>query len=164
MNIMIYLDSQLRSEAIYRLLTRSRCDRLVVSGRSHADGFTPDVLLVDITMLTHDLLARYPQAKAFLIDDAGIQPERLCAALLSYTMHGILTLHAGLQQVWIENGSVKALRHDAGAIPKAGRRKQFGRLPRVAQQTALRLTLPQRTVKVHPNTTFKSSRSPTGES
>jgi len=127
MNIMIHLDSQPISEAIYRLLMRSGCDDVVVSGRFPANGFTPQVLLVDITTLTHDLLARYPQTKALLIDDPGIEPGRLCATLLFYRMHGILPPHAGLQQVWIDNGSVKALRHDAGAIPikasKAGSRR-----------------------------------------
>ncbi len=97
---------------------------MVVSGRSPTNGFTLHVLLVDITTLTQDLLARYPQAKAFLIDDAGIGPEGLCATLLSYTMHGVLPPHAGLQQVWIDNGSVKALRHDAGAISKTRRRRK----------------------------------------
>ena len=123
MNIMIHLDSHPTSEAIYQLLIMNGYDDVVVGGGSPTNGFTPHVLLVDITTLTHDLLARYPQATAFLIDDAGIEPEGLCATLLSYTMHGVLSPHAGLQQVWMDNGSVKASRHDAGAISKTGRRK-----------------------------------------
>ena len=123
MGIMIHLDNHLISETIYQALITNAYDDVVVDGRYPTGGFTPDVLLVDITTLTHDLLAQYPQARAFLIDNAGIEPEGLCAALLSYTMHGVLTPHAGLQQVWIDNGSVKALRHDPGAISKTVRRK-----------------------------------------
>lgn len=117
MNIMIHLDNHLVSETIYQLLIMNGYDDVVVGGGSPTNGFTPHVLLVDIATLTHDLLARYPQTKALLIDDPGIEPRRLCATLLSYRMHGILPPHAGLQQVWIDNGSVKALRHDTGAIP-----------------------------------------------
>ena len=121
MNILIHLDNQLISDAIYQLLMRSGYDDVVVSGRSPANGFTPHVLLVDITTLTHDLLARYPQATAFLIDDAGTEPEKLCAALLSYRMHGAFSPHAGLQQVWIDNGSVKTVLYDTGALSKTGK-------------------------------------------
>ena len=116
MHIMIHLDNHLIAETISQLLITNGYDDVVVSGGSPSNGFTPDVLLVDITTLTHDLLVQYPQAKAFLIDDTGIGPEGLCATLLSYTMHRILTPHAGLQQVWIDNGSVKALVQDTGVI------------------------------------------------
>jgi hypothetical protein len=123
MNIMIHLGNQLMSEAIYQLLIRNGYDDVVASGRSSANGFTPHVLLVDITTLTYDLLAQYPQAKAFLIDDADIEAEKLYATLGSYKIGGTLSSHAGLQQVWVESGSVKASLHDTGAISKTGRRK-----------------------------------------
>ena len=120
MNIMIHLESDLMSKAIYKLLITNAYADVVVGGRCPANGFTPDVLLVDITSLTHDLLAQYPQAKALLIDATGIEPEKLCATLLSHRMHGTFFPHAGLQQVWIDNGSVKALLHDTGVLSKTG--------------------------------------------
>ena len=156
MHIMIHLDNHLISETIYQLLITNGYDDVVVSGRSSTNGFTPHVLLVDIATLTHDLLVQYPQAKAFLIDDADMEPEKLCATLLSYTMHGVLTPHAGLQQVWIDNGSVKALRHDAGAISKTGRRKPSNTAPRVERQADYPgLTLSEPTVKAHLDTIFR---------
>ena len=121
MTILIDLGSQLMSEAIYQLLVTNGYDDVVVGGGSPNNGFTPDVLLVDVAMLTHDLLAQYPQAKALLIDDAGIEPEKLCATLLSYRMHGTFSPDAGLQQVWIDKGSVKALLQDTGALSKTGK-------------------------------------------
>jgi hypothetical protein len=121
-NIMIHLESDLISKAIHQLFITNAYDDVVVDGRSPANGFTPEVLLVDISTVTRDLLARDPRAKALLIDDAGREPEQLCAALLSYRMTGAIPPHAGLHQVWIENGSVKAVRHDTGALSQA--RKQ----------------------------------------
>jgi hypothetical protein len=121
MNIMIHLESDLISKTIYQLLITNAYDDVVVGARCPANRFTPDVLLVDITTLTHDLLAQYPQAKTFLIDDTGIEPEKLCATLLSYRMHGTFSPHGGLQQVWIDNGSVRALLHDTGALSKTGK-------------------------------------------
>ena len=106
MNIMISLNSDLDSEVVYQFLTMNGYNDVVVCGRSSAGGFAPQVLLVDITTLTYDFLAQYPQAKAFLIDDIGTEAEKLCATLGSCKTGGILPSHAGLRQVWIDNGSV----------------------------------------------------------
>lgn len=168
MTILIDLDNQVMAGAICQLLTANGHDDVVVSGKSPTDGISPRVLLVDISTLTYDLLARYPQARAFLIDEAAIEPEKLCAALLLYTIHGVLSLHAGLQQVWIDNGSVKALRHDAGTISRpvkvngiTGREQQI-----IAcicrglsdKEIAQRLTLSERTMKSHLSRIFSKFR------
>ena len=109
MTILINLDNRLMAESIYQFLMGHGHDAVMVNEAFPASGVSPDVLLVDITMLTYDTLARCPQAKAFLVDDRPVQPWKLYAALLSYRRHGILPPHAGLQQVRIKHGSVGAL-------------------------------------------------------
>ncbi len=132
MTIAIHLGSQLMSEAIQQLLARSGYDTVVVSERFPTKGFNPDVLLVDITTLRQDLLAQYPEAKVLLIN-TGIEPDKLCATLLSFRIHGVLSTHTELHlfkkaltainegQIWIDNGTVKALLHDSGNISQKGR-------------------------------------------
>ena len=118
-HIAIHLSNQLIAEAIYQLLVTNGYDNVVVDGRCPAN-VAPDVLLVDISTLTHDLLARYPTAKVLLMDMA-LEPDRLCVTLLSYRIHGVLSSYAQLRQFkkaltavsegkfWIDNGAVKTL-------------------------------------------------------
>ena len=127
MHIGIHLSNHLMAEAIYQVLVKNGYDHVVTSGRSPTSGFTPDVLLVDIATLTQDLLAQYPEAKVLLFD-TGIEPEKLCATLLSYRIHGILSPHTELHlfkkalkvvsegQIWIDNSSVKAVLQDKGIV------------------------------------------------
>ncbi|HUJ90302.1 MAG TPA: response regulator transcription factor [Syntrophorhabdales bacterium] len=127
MHIGIHLSNHLMAEAIYQVLVKNGYDDVVTSGRSPTSGFTPDVLLVDIATLTQDLLAQYPEAKVLLFD-TGIEPEKLCATLLSYRIHGILSPHTEIHlfkkalkvvsegQIWIDNSSVKAVLHDKGMV------------------------------------------------
>ena len=132
MTILIHLGNQLMAEAIYQLLITNGHDDVVVSGRSPANGFTPGVLLVDTTTLSRGLLAQYPDAKILLID-TGMETEKLCAILRSYRIHGVLSPRTELQllkkalkrvsegEVWIDNGQVKALLQDTGAISRPGK-------------------------------------------
>jgi LuxR family transcriptional regulator, positive regulator of biofilm formation len=176
MTILIDLGSQLMSEAIYQFLMANGYDNVVVSGRSPADGFTPQVILVDITTVRHTLLSRYPEAKVLLID-SGIEPEKLLATLLSHTVHGMLSSHTELHllkkalkaitegQIWIDNESVKALLQDTGALSKTGKINGItGREQEIIacvsqglsnKQIAGRLLLSENTVKTHLNTIFK---------
>ena len=80
MHIGIHFGNHLMAEAIYQLLVKNGYDHVVTSESSN--GFTPHVLLVDITTLKHDLLARYHEAKVLLID-TGMEADKLCATLLS---------------------------------------------------------------------------------
>src|SRR5512135_935591 len=120
MNIFVDLGNRMIAEAVSQLLLKIGYPNVATSGKPPTNGFIPDMLLVDITTLRHELLTRYPEAKVLLMD-TGIEKEKLYATLLSYKIHGVLSptmeLHlfkkalaavrAG--EIWIDNGSVKAL-------------------------------------------------------
>lgn len=176
MTILIDLGSQLMSEAIYQFLMANGYDNVVVSGRSPADGFTPQVILVDITTVRHTLLSRYPEAKVLLID-TGVESEKLLAALLSHPIQGLLSTRTEMPllkkalkaiaegQIWIDNELVKALLQDTGALSKTGKINGIsGREQEIIacvsqglsnKQIAGRLALSENTVKAHLNTIFK---------
>jgi len=134
MTIFINLGNQLMEQALSQLLEKNKDDHVVTSRRCPANGFIPDVLLVDSTTLRHELLARYPEAKVLLID-TGIELENLPAMLLSYRVHGILSSTTEFHlfkkalkvvsegQAWIDNGSVKALFHHPGTTQTRGNKR-----------------------------------------
>ncbi len=176
MTILIDLGSQLMSEAIHQFLMANGYDNVVVSGRSPAGGFTPQVILVDITTVRHTLLSRYPEAKVLLID-TGVESEKLLAALLSHPIQGLLSTRTEMPllkkalkaitegQIWIDNELVKALLQDTGALSKTGKINGIsGREQEIIacvsqglsnKQIAGRLELSENTVKAHLNTIFK---------
>jgi DNA-binding NarL/FixJ family response regulator len=161
------------AEAVYQLLVTNGYDDVLVSGRSPANGVAPDVLLVDIATLSHGLLAQYSEAKVLLID-TGIEQDKLCATLLSYRIHGILSprtefhlfkkaLEAvGKGQIWIDNESVKAVLHDREIISRTGHIS--GREQEIIHcacqglsnnEIGQRLALSPHTVKAHLNRIFR---------
>ena len=185
MNIGIHFGNHLMAEAIHQLLVTNGYDAVVASGRSPGNGFTPHVLLVDITALKHDLLTRYPDAKVLLMD-TGTEPDKLCATLLSYRIHGVLPTDTDLPlfkkalaaigegKLWIDNGTVKALLHDAGNISPKGKISHItSREQEIIEcicqglsnkEIAQRLILSPHTVNSHLNTSSGSSTSPSGQS
>ena len=92
MNIAVHLANRLISQAVCQLLLKMGNAKVATSGKRPAKGFIPDVLLVDIATLGQELLTRYPTAKVLFID-TGIPREKLCATLLSYRVHGVLSLN-----------------------------------------------------------------------
>jgi len=176
MNIVVNLGNRMIAEAICQLLLKLGDANVVLSGKPSANGSSPDVLLVDIGTLTHDLLTRYPEAKVLLMD-SGIEKDKLCATLLSYRIHGVLSPDMELHllkkalatvregHIWIDNGSVKALFHDTGAISKVGKTSHVSDREQeiiefVCQglsnrEIAQRLTLSEHTVKAHLNRIFR---------
>jgi DNA-binding NarL/FixJ family response regulator len=174
MTILIDLGNQLMAEAIYQLLITNGYDG-VVCGRPPANGFTPGVLLVDTTTLSHGLLAQYPDAKILLID-TGMETEKLCATLRSYRIHGVLSPRTELQllkkalkavtqgEVWIDNELVKASFRDTGAFSRPGKINGITNREQEIiacicrglsnKEIAQRLTLSEHTVKSHLNRIF----------
>jgi DNA-binding NarL/FixJ family response regulator len=164
------------SEAIYQLLVTNGYGDVVVKGRSQTNGFTPHVLLVDVTTVRQTPIVQCPGAKVLLID-TGIEPEKLFTTLLSHAVHGILSPHAELHlfkraltavtggQIWIDNKAVKALLDDTGAISKKGRISRISDrereiIKRVCEglsnrEIAQSLALSQCTVKTHLNNIFR---------
>ena len=173
MHVGIHLSNHLMAEALYQLLVKYGYDHVVTIERSPTNGLTPDVLLVDITTLSHGLLTQYPEAKVLLID-TGIEQDKLCATLLSYRIHGILSprtefhlfkkaLEAvGKGQIWIDNESVKAVLHDREIVSQTGHIS--GREQEIIDcacqglsnnEIGQRLALSPHTVKAHLNRIFR---------
>ena len=172
MIILLHLGNQLMAEAIYQLLIANGYDDVVMSGRSPTNEPPPDVLFVDMTTLSHDLLAQYPHAKVLLID-TGMETEKLCAILRSYRIHGVLSPRTELQllkkalktvtqgEVWIDNALVKASLQDTGAISRSGKINGITNREQeiiacicrglTNKEIAKRLTLSEHTVKSHLN-------------
>ena len=162
------------AEAVSQLLLKIGYANVVTRGKPPTNGFIPDVLLVDITTLRHDLLARYPQAKVLLMD-TGIEKEKLYATLLSYTIHGVLSPHTELHlfkkalaavragETWIDNGSVKALFRQASST--MGKTSHISDREKEViecvyqglsnQEIARRHALSPNTVKAHLNRIFR---------
>jgi len=176
MHIFVDLSNHMIAEAVHQLLVKIGYGHVTTSGKPPANGSSPDMLFVDSATLTHELLTRYPGAKVLLMD-TGMEKEKLYATLLSHKIHGVLSptmelhllkkaldaVHEG--QIWIDNGSVKALLHDSGAIPKVGKTshvsdREWEIIDFICQglsnkEIAGKLTLSEHTVKAHLNRIFR---------
>jgi DNA-binding NarL/FixJ family response regulator len=176
MNILIHLGNHLISEAISQLLVKNGYESVVTGGSPRSAGYKPDILMVDIHTIDQQILARYPDAKVFLID-TGLEKERIIAALLSYKIHGVLSPRTELDllkkaltvvsqgQIWVDNSTIMAFLHDSGALSKTGRigaitLREKEIIDYVCQgfsnnEIADTLNLSKHTVKAHLNRIFK---------
>ena len=172
MTIAIRLSSQLIAQALCEFLLKSGYT-VVTEGKPPSKDSAANILLVDIQTLSHDLVREYPDAKILLID-TGVEQDKLCATLLSYRIHGVLSPHTEFHlfekaltavsegQVWIDNGSVKTMLHDRQILsPTAlisGREREI--VECICQglsnnEIARKLALSPHTVKAHLNRIFK---------
>jgi DNA-binding NarL/FixJ family response regulator len=131
MKILIHLSNHLISETIHQLLVGNGYENVIISWSPLTNGVTPDILLVDIRSLDHNLLVRHPKAKILLMD-TGIGPEKIIPILLSHKIHGVLSPHTELHlfkkalkvvsegQFWIDNALTKALLHDWRIFSRTG--------------------------------------------
>ena len=172
MTIAIRLSNQLIAQALCGLLLKSGYT-VAVDGKPSSKDSAANILLVDIHTLGHDLVREYSDAKILLID-TGIEQDKLCATLLSYKIHGILSPHMELDlfkkalkavsegQVWVDNGSVKAILHNrqilSPAAPISAREREI--VECICQglsnnEIARKLALSPNTVKAHLNRIYK---------
>ncbi|MGD0235336.1 MAG: response regulator transcription factor [Syntrophorhabdales bacterium] len=173
--IAIHLSNQLIAQALCELLLKSGYT-VVMEEEPSSKDFAANVLLVDIHTLGHDLVRKYSDAKILLID-TGIEQDKLCATLLSYRIHGVLSPHTEFHlfkkalkavsegQIWIDNGSVKAMLHNpqifSPTSPISGREREI--VECICQglsnnEIARRLALSPNTVKAHLNRIYKKMK------
>ncbi|OPY69731.1 MAG: Transcriptional regulatory protein ComA [Syntrophorhabdaceae bacterium PtaU1.Bin034] len=185
MNVLVKLSSYLVSEGINNLLlSNGHQGQVVIHQKSIPDGFVPDVILVDISSISQSLFAGFPTSKVLLID-TGVEKERIIAALLSYPIHGVLSLDTEVDlfkkalqvvnegQIWVDNNTLKAFLRQNTATPVSvktdsvtEREKEI--IDFVCQgytnrEIASTLSLSEHTIKAHLNRIFRkyntSSRS-----
>ncbi len=185
MNVLVSLSSYLLSEGIKDLLLRNGHEgAAAVRNESVGAGFVPDVILVDITSIRENLSARYPASKVLLID-TGVENEKIVQALLSYQIHGVLSVdtqiplfNKALQvvtdgQIWVDNKTLKAFLRQGTSAPAAPRGEGVTQREKeiidlvcrgcTNREIAVSLSLSEHTIKAHLNRIFRkcnaSSRS-----
>ncbi len=147
-------------------------------------GFVPDVILVDIASITENLGTRYPASKVLLVD-TGVEKEKIVQALLSYQIHGVLSVdteiplfNKALQvvadgQIWVDNSTLKAFLRQGTSAPAALKGDGVTEREReiidlvcrgcTNREIATSLSLSEHTIKAHLNRIFRkcnaSSRS-----
>jgi len=176
MTVAVHLADRLVRQTLSQFLLKMGNVRMVATDTRSANGVAPDVLLVDSASLRQELLIRHPAAKILLLD-TGIPREKLCATLLAYRIHGVVSLNTGSHNVkkalqalgtgqsWSYHGSVKTYLTDTVTIVTEGKvngitDRQQEIVQRVCQglsngEIAQQFGLSENTVKSHLNRIFK---------
>ncbi len=185
MNVMVCLSNNIVSEGINSLLVNNGHHGMVVTNTKPLPGnFVPNVILVDINSINQNVFDAYPNAKILLID-TGVEKERIVTALLTYPIHGVLSVETELSlfkkalqvvnegQIWVDNKTLKAfLRQGPVAQPAVKTDNVTGREREIIdfvcrgytnREIASSLSLSEHTIKAHLNRIFRkfnaSSRS-----
>jgi DNA-binding NarL/FixJ family response regulator len=185
MNILLVFNSYLIAEALCDILRKAMDgNHIHVSGNKDTGSFKPDIIISDIGNIDHEILSRYHKAKVLLLD-TGLKHPDIIATLLSYRIHGVLSLNTDLHllkkaikvvtegEIWIDNKTIKEFLHNTGLMSKPDRiagltEKEKMIVTHVCQgcrnkDIASNLSMSEQTVKVHLNRIFRkfnvSSRS-----
>jgi len=180
MKILICLSNVLLGEALRELLARNVPGWQIVAAKDFcmADGFQPDMVMVDARNLTQDPMPRCPEAKIILID-TGLEPDEVINLLLTYRLDGVIDRHTDVAlfkkalkaivagHIWIDSGKIRTILNQA--VP-SGKNHQAESLSRKEQEIvmlvsqglrnqdiAARLYISEQTVKTHIRSIFKKA-------
>jgi DNA-binding NarL/FixJ family response regulator len=143
-----------------------------------ADGFQPDMVMVDARNLTQDPMPRCPEAKIILID-TGLELDEVINLLLTYRLDGVIDRHTDVAlfkkalkaivagQLWIDNGKMRAILDQAKPQGKNHQAESLSRKEQEIvmlvsqglrnQDIAARLYISEQTVKTHIRSIFKKA-------
>ena len=177
MTILISLSSMLLGEALALLLQQEFPEETILTtGHTDTAVETPDLLLVDVGVLSKELTARWPSAKIVLLD-TGLEEERMVSLLLSQRLDGIIAQDTDISlfrravsviqngQIWIDNGKLKALlNHIEGTVknrqPEQLSRKEQQIIKLISEghrnrEIAAMLFISEQTMKTHISRIFR---------
>jgi DNA-binding NarL/FixJ family response regulator len=179
MQVIIMLSSMLLCEALSKLLS-SEAEGYRVVATNNADevgNFIPDIIIVDKSTLTLNLLPeRWPEAKVILLD-TGLEEEEIITFILNHRLDGIIKTSCRLGlfkkalqavdegQVWIDNSRMKTILKHAESLSTSQQEQGLSKKERevimlIAQglrnrEIAGTLSISEETVKSHISRIFR---------
>jgi DNA-binding NarL/FixJ family response regulator len=179
MQVIIMLSSLLLCEALSKLLS-SEAEGYRVVATNNADevgNFIPDIIIVDKSTLTLNLLPeRWPEAKVILLD-TGLEEEEIITFILNHRLDGIIKTSCRLGlfkkalqavdegQIWIDNSRMKTILKHAESLSTSQQEQGLSKKERevvmlIAQglrnrEIAGTLSISEETVKSHISRIFR---------
>jgi DNA-binding NarL/FixJ family response regulator len=179
MQVIIMLSSMLLCEALSKLLSNeAEGYRVVATNNADEVGnFIPDIIIVDKSTLTLNLLPeRWPEAKVILLD-TGLEEEEIITFILNHRLDGIIKTSCRLGlfkkalqavdegQVWIDNSRMKTILKHAESLSTSQQEQGLSKKERevimlIAQglrnrEIAGTLSISEETVKSHISRIFR---------